>query len=73
MWETVQEKVGVFMGGIVLDLPEFRIYHEGKAEGIAEERINTERERKRADDAEKRANAAEEENRVLKAKLAAMA
>ena len=36
--ETVQEKVGVFMGGKVLDLPEIRIYHQGKAEGIAEDK-----------------------------------
>ena len=62
--EIVQEKVGVFMGGKVLDLPEIRIYHqgkaEGKAEGIAEEQVNTERERKRADVAEERAEKAEE-------------
>ena len=54
--ETVQEKVGVFMGGKVLDLPEIRIYHQGMAKGKAEEQINTERERKRADDAAKRAD-----------------
>ena len=32
----VQEKVGGIMGGKVLDLPEIRIFHEGKAEGLAE-------------------------------------
>ena len=34
--EKVQEKVGEVMGGKVLDLPEFRIYDQGKAEGLAE-------------------------------------
>ncbi|MBQ9588579.1 MAG: hypothetical protein IJR29_00185 [Butyrivibrio sp.] len=34
--EKVQEKVGEVMGGKVLDLPEFRIYDQGKAEGKAE-------------------------------------
>ena len=61
------------MGGKVLDLPEIRIYHQGKAEGKAEEQVNTERERKRADEATRRAEAAEEENRILKEKLAAKA
>ena len=42
---------------------------EGRQEGIAEERINTERERKRADDATKRANAAEAENEALRKEL----
>ncbi len=31
-----QEKVGGIMGGKVLDLPEIRIFHEGKAQGRAE-------------------------------------
>ena len=74
--ETVQEKVGVFMGGKVLDLPEIRIYHQGKAEGRvegraegrAEEQINTERERKRADEAEERARKAEQRVAELEAK-----
>lgn len=34
--DKIQKKVGDFMGGKVLDLPEFRIYDEGKAEGLAE-------------------------------------
>ncbi len=34
--EHVQKKVGDVMGGKVLDLPEFRIYDQGKAEGKAE-------------------------------------
>jgi hypothetical protein len=34
--DNVQKKVGDFMGGKVLDLPEFRIYDQGKADGIAE-------------------------------------
>ena len=58
------------MGGKVLDLPEIRIYHQGKAEGRAEEQANTERERKRADEEKKRADAAEEELRKLKEKYA---
>ena len=33
--ENVQKKVGVFMGGKVLDLPEIRIYHQGEADGMA--------------------------------------
>lgn len=31
--DNVQKKVGDVMGGKVLDLPEFRIYDQGKAEG----------------------------------------
>ncbi len=42
---------------------------EGRAEGIAQEKINTERERKRADKAENRANVAEEELAKYKAKF----
>ena len=34
--DKVQEKVGEIMGGKVLDLPEFRIYDQGKADGKAE-------------------------------------
>ncbi len=34
--DNVQKKVGDVMGGKVLDLPEFRIYDQGKAEGKAE-------------------------------------
>ena len=34
--ENVQKKVGDVMGGKVLDLPGFRIYDEGKEEGIKE-------------------------------------
>ena len=34
--DNVQEKVGDVMGGRVLDLPEIRIFHEGKAVGYAE-------------------------------------
>ena len=56
------------MGGEVLDLPEIRIYHQGKTEGRAEERINTERERKRADEAEERARKAEQRVAELEAK-----
>ncbi|MCR4746128.1 MAG: hypothetical protein K5894_12985 [Lachnospiraceae bacterium] len=31
--KNIQDKVGDIMGGQVLDLPEFRIFDEGKAEG----------------------------------------
>ncbi|WP_026488047.1 hypothetical protein [Butyrivibrio sp. XBB1001] len=34
--DKVQDKVGGIMGGKVLDLPEIRIFHEGKAEGLKE-------------------------------------
>lgn len=34
--DNVQRKVGDFMGGKVLDLPEFKIYDQGKADGITE-------------------------------------
>ncbi len=34
--ENVHKKVGDVMGGKILDLPEFRIYDQGKADGIAE-------------------------------------
>lgn len=37
---NVQKKVGDFMGGQILDLPEFRIYDQGKAEGKAEGRLD---------------------------------
>ena len=32
--DKVQEKVGGIMGGKVLDLPEFRVFREGKEEGL---------------------------------------
>ena len=34
--DKVQEKVGGIMGGKVLDLPDFKVFREGKAEGLAE-------------------------------------
>ena len=34
--DNIQKKVGDFMGGKILDLPEFRIYDQAKAEGRAE-------------------------------------
>ena len=34
--DKVQEKVGGIMGGKVLDLPEFRVFREGKEEGLKE-------------------------------------
>ena len=40
---------------------ERRLREEGREEGLAEERINTERERKRADEAEEIARRAQEE------------
>ena len=44
--ERVQEKVGDIMGGKVLDLPEIRIFHEGKAQGRLEGLTEGEAERK---------------------------
>ncbi|MBR5338003.1 MAG: hypothetical protein IK152_08455 [Lachnospiraceae bacterium] len=35
---NVQKKVGDFMGGKVLDLPEFRIYDQGVNDGISQGR-----------------------------------
>ncbi len=35
--EKVQNKVGAFMGGKVLDLPEIRIFKQAKAEAKAED------------------------------------
>ena len=56
--KNVQRKVGEYMGGKVLDLPEFRIYDQGKADGIkegkAEGRAEGEEERKRLEDENKR-------------------
>ena len=37
--DNVQKKVGDFMGGKVLDLPEFKIYDQGKEKGKEEGRI----------------------------------
>ncbi|XME00913.1 hypothetical protein QYZ88_009255 [Lachnospiraceae bacterium C1.1] len=34
--KNIQKKVGDLMGGHVIDLPEFKIYDNGKADGIAE-------------------------------------
>ena len=34
--KNIQKKVGDLMGGHVIDLPEFRIYDNGKADGKAE-------------------------------------
>ena len=46
----VQEKVGGLMGGKVLDLPEVRVFHEGKAQDIAEGKAQGEAERKMLSD-----------------------
>ncbi len=54
----MQDKVGGIMGGKVLDLPEIRIFHEGKAEGLKEGLKEGEEERKLS-----------EENASLKAEL----
>ena len=45
--ERIQEKVGDFMGGKVLDLPEIVGYRERKAEGRAEGRAEGEEERRK--------------------------
>ena len=44
--KKVQRKVGDYMGGKVLDLPEFRIYDQGKEDGIIVGRAEGEQERK---------------------------
>ncbi len=58
----MQDKVGGIMGGKVLDLPEIRIFHEGKAEGLKE----GEAERKKLSEEKEKL---EDENAILKAEL----
>jgi len=57
--DKVQDKVGGIMGGKVLDLPEIKVFHEGKAEGRAEGLKEGEAERQKL----------AEENAFLKAEL----
>lgn len=57
--KKVQRKVGDYMGGKVLDLPEFRIYDQGKEDGIIVGRAEGEQERK----------ALQQENERLKKEL----
>ena len=59
----VQKKVGGFMGGKVLDLPEIRLYHKGKADGKKE----NEAEIKRLQSESKKLQS---ENDMLRAELA---
>ena len=61
--DKVQDKVGGIMGGKVLDLPEIKIFHEGKAEGLKEGEANG----LRKGEAERQKLA--EENAFLKAEL----
>ena len=67
---NVQEKVGGIMGGKVLDLPEIKVFHEGKEIGLAEgEAIGLakgEAERKKLADEK---NALEDENEFLKKEI----
>lgn len=74
---NVQEKVGAIMGGKVIDLPEIKVFHEGKEIGLAEgEAIGLakgEAERKKLAD-EKNAladekNALADENEFLKKEI----
>ncbi|WP_026663414.1 hypothetical protein [Butyrivibrio proteoclasticus] len=66
----VQDKVGGIMGGKVLDLPDIKVFHEGKAEGKAEGRAEGlkegEAERKKLADKNTKL---EDENASLKAEL----
>lgn len=45
--DNVQKKVGDFMGGKVLDLPEFKIFDQGVLKGKAEGKAEGEKERKK--------------------------
>jgi len=67
---NVQEKVGGIMGGKVLDLPEIKVFHEGKEIGLAEgEAIGLakgEAERKKLADEK---NALADENEFLKKEI----
>ena len=65
----VQDKVGGIMGGKVLDLPEIKVFHEGKAEGRAEGLKEGEAERKKLAD---KNTELEDENASLKAELEAL-
>ncbi len=68
--DKVQDKVGGIMGGKVLDLPEIKVFHEGKAEGLKEGEANGlrkgEAERKKLADKNTKL---EDENASLKAEL----
>ncbi|WP_092058495.1 hypothetical protein [Butyrivibrio sp. INlla14] len=68
--DKVQDKVGGIMGGKVLDLPEIRIFHEGKAEGLKEGKAEGlkegEAERKKLSEEKEEL---EDENAILKAEL----
>ena len=59
----VQKKVGDFMGGKVLDLPELRLYHKGRAD----EKKENEAEIKRLQSESKKLQS---ENDMLRAELA---
>ena len=61
--DKVQDKVGGIMGGKVLDLPEIKVFHEGKAEGLKEGEANG----LRKGEAERKKLA--DENASLKAEL----
>lgn len=52
--QNVQKKVGEFMGGKVLDLPEIRIYKKGLAEGEAKGEAKGAEERRRLESENKR-------------------
>ena len=64
--KKVQRKVGDYMGGKVLDLPEFRIYDQGKEDGIIVGRAEGEQERKAL---QQEKSALQQENERLKKEL----
>ncbi len=64
--KKVQRKVGDYMGGKVLDLPEFRIYDQGKEDGIIVGRAEGEQKRKAQ---QQKKSALQQENERLKKEL----
>ena len=69
-YANVPKGVQKIMGGQILDYEAKDILNQGRAEGRAEEGVNTERERKRAEEAEKRAQEEEKHAREVEEELA---
>ena len=65
--DNVQRKVGDFMGGKVINLPEFDMYDKGKEEGIAIGEARGESERKKLEEENDRLRKELEELKKAKA------
>ena len=66
----VQKKVGDFMGGKVLDLPELRLYHKGKADGKKENEAEIKRLQSESKKYQSESKKLQSENDMLRAELA---